>query len=520
MPRLGFETVSNVKQYQENLVDILGYKTSLDKYRASAILQQEIARLKDVRNILLSQEKKLFSAKSIDSYENLLLKIEEWNISGADVLLSNNNNIYTIIKEIQDTIQIEDFNNKLQQSLYQNNELQEIFYIDASKYTFDQAINIFMEGLSKKGDNFRITSAGREAVKGNKNVKGQAGLLRYVTLVHTTLLNGKPAYKVSFNQNVPQRYKKRIYDIIETTGVKIRKITTNISQQSQNQIINIILSKLPINGKAKQYIGKELLQNFTNFGFNQSAAAIKGALGEIYWTAFWKFISNGRLKSSPIGTTLTSSGGQVPIDIILRGLGFQVKNYLINPDGFMTMRRSMTLEGFLEQRLEINPIDFENFYTSWGYNKVINTSHAEQVYRPLFERFEKILNEATNGLQGYAETRLDRILKVDSDFQSQINSQLNLTGDLGVKTNVAYLIGDKIVFGSDIITAIIQQLENGYADVGFQSFEFMVVEPIANNVWPNNDTTSGKSLMNQSKVRYEIYLDVNSLVNSAINRLK
>ena len=117
MPRAGFETIQNVKNYQENLITFLGYKNSKSRFRAKEVISQEISRLRTVQKILLAQEEHLFASKSIISYEHLLQKIEEWNNSGASILLSNNEQIYTLIKDIQDTIQLEDFNNKLEQSL-------------------------------------------------------------------------------------------------------------------------------------------------------------------------------------------------------------------------------------------------------------------------------------------------------------------------------------------------------------------------------------------------------------------
>lgn len=523
MPRAGFETIQNVKNYQENLIAFLGYKGSKSRFRAEEVISQEISRLRTVQKILLAQEKHLFASKSIISYEHLLQKIEEWNNSGASILLSNNEQIYTLIKDIQDTIQLEDFNNKLEQSLYQNSELQEIFFIESADKLSDEIITEFISRLNDygEGQDFRITTAGKKAAMGNSSIKGNLGLLRYVTFVQTTQKDGRKGFKVTFNKNVSSKYKKRIYDIIVKAGIEIEKIQTNISQQSQTEIENIIIRKLPINGVAKNYIAKTLKKHFIKFGFNSSAAAIKGALGEIYWTSFWDFISNGKLRVAPVGLVRASGTNyQLPIDLILRGLGFQVKNYHINVDGIATIRKTIGLYSFLESRMEVSATDFENFYTSWGYNKVINTTHAKEVYQPLFDRFERIMEQASDNLEFYAQERMDKILKLDSSFQSEIDSQLKLTGGIEEKVNVAYLIDDKVVFGSDIIEAIIQQLEKGYASVTFDTFNINYTEPFTKRFWDDDDNTSPKSLMEKTKVEYTIKLDVTDLISAAINRLK
>ena len=523
MPRAGFETIQDVKNYQENLIALLGYKGSKGRFRAEEVISQEISRLRTIQEILWTQEKHLFASKSIISYEHLLQKIGEWNNSGASILLSSNEQIDTLIKDIQDTIQLEDFNNKLEQSLYQNSELQEIFFIESTDQLSDEIIIEFISRLNKYGEgkNFRITATGKKAVMGDSSIKGNLGLLRYVTFVKTTQEDGRKGFKVTFNQNISPKYKKRIYDIIAKAGIEIEKIKTNISQQSRTEIENIIIRKLPINGVAKKYIAKTLKQHFIKFGFNSSDLAIKGALGEIYWTSFWGFISNGKLKVAPVGLVRTSDTKyQLPIDLILRGLGFQVKNYHIDADGIAIIRKTIGLYAFLEGRMEVSAIDFENFYTSWGYNKVINTTHAKEVYQPLFDRFERIMEQASDNLKFYAQEKIDKILKLDSSFQSEIDSQLELTGDVEEKINVAYLFGDKVVFGSDIIEAIIQQLEKGYASVTFDTFNIDYTEPFTKRFWDDDDKTSPKNLMKKTKVEYAIKIDVTDLVSAAINRLK
>ena len=130
------------------------------------------------------------------------------------------------------------------------------------------------------------------------------------------------------------------------------------------------------------------------------------------------------------------------------------------------------------------------------------------------------MEQASDNLEFYAQERMDKILKLDSSFQSEIDSQLKLTGGIEEKINVAYLIGDKVVFGSDIIEAIIQQLEKGYASVTFDTFNINYTEPFTKRFWDDDDNTSPKSLMEKTKVEYTIKLDVTDLISAAINRLK
>jgi hypothetical protein len=58
---------------------------------------------------------------------------------------------------------------------------------------------------------------------------------------------------------------------------------------------------------------------------NKNSSVIKGALGEIYWNAFFDFIG---LQAIPVGFDVhDTSGKEIPVDIAFEKFGFQVKNY-------------------------------------------------------------------------------------------------------------------------------------------------------------------------------------------------
>jgi len=63
--------------------------------------------------------------------------------------------------------------------------------------------------------------------------------------------------------------------------------------------------------------------NTQSFDLNSSVASAKGFLGEVYWTAFWRFVTNGKVTVTPTGAMRTTTGvsGEIPIDIVINGIG-------------------------------------------------------------------------------------------------------------------------------------------------------------------------------------------------------
>ena len=398
--------------------------------------------------------------------------------------------------------------------------------------SIDLVVRKFLSRLSdleksttnRKSDflSFRYTVGGAESVKGNREKLGRkAGLLQYVKVEIENVANEKKKAKFSFSDNLSITYQSRITKIFNEIikQSNIQNISVTLGQNEINEIIKKILGK--IQGQAKDYLALELKSRFTQYDINKSTGSIKGFLGEVYWNAFWRFISNGRLMSAPTGATRTTTGQEIPVDFVLRGLGFQVKNYTLTENFEATFKNSMTLRGFLKERLQLNSSNFDNFYISWGYNKInYDYTDAEKQYGELFDRFERIMSNTEDKMQTLAESRMDRIIKLDSEFQSSVDSMLKLQGKLGVKSNVAFLIGSNVVFSSDIIESIIQIFENNEVDIYFKNFDFVYKEPQAKEVWPKPNKTSAENLMSESSIEYEIVMNVGNLVQKAIKRLK
>lgn len=537
MPRTsGFETVAQVKSYQDNLLSIFGFnKTSVDASRlGTEVLKEELMRLRSLQKTLEDSEQSLFERLGIKDINELKAKLEIWQKSGAQSLISNQGNFWNLFRTTVNMIQMEDWNARLNEILNSNTlsgDFEQIFFVSGvtvaeldpkiKEILMTSAIEAFNGVLGTGSTNFRITSAAKSYISG-QSTNGILGLARYITFVEVPNTN-PPTVQISFSENMPSTYRKRIIEVLKAKGVtdfNKQTIGMSVSQTTLDKIIDNILSG--IYGAPRHYVKNVLRQYLGAFDFQKNPNAVKGALGEIYWTAFWQYVSNGKVMVTPVGKqTMTNtdfSGQQLPMDIIIDGLGLQVKNYTINDQGeaiFGKNDKEMTLEGYVKNRLQIPVEPFQNFFFSYGYNQVIpNATHN---YDAIFNRFEAILNKLQNGLlQQYSEARMDKILRMDMSFTSNVDHLFNRSmGDL--KYNVIYLINNKMVFASDIVRAIITQLQ-GDVKITFKSFDFQYHQPDVGATWGENKeaTKSPAAALAGNTISYSIALNVNELLRRAI----
>ena len=518
-PRQGFETVSLVKDYQTSLINLLGYTHSKsNRVQVSEIYKNEINRLENLFMGLKAQEERLFAKWGLKSYKELSDALDKWNSCGVESFINNCDGFYPKYRELKDRLEAESFTKKVAPKITSDPEIITIATTEGVD-TIEEVARQLINNLNAKGKQkevkFRTFKKGLAKVGGaNFSDKDILGLLRYVTIIKAE--NGKATF--SFSEDIPSRYRQKLKKIYKD---EMDNEKTDISDDLKKEIKEIVLRG--INGDAREFIEYEL-NRFNSYDINETGAMIKGFLGEIYWTAFFRYLTKKRITVVPTGLEKTTAGKQVPIDILLEELGFQVKNYRIKEDGTTTFKKKMSLLGFVQERLGLSEEAFQNFYISWGYNKVITEDtptgsitytkeYVEKHYKPLFDRFEQIISQAAaGGLEKIATARIDRILKLDDEFDFESKETNELVKEIdGVRANVLYLIGPNLVFSSDIVRAVLRLLKNRQAKVKFNNFSFSYKEPTASSVWPNPNSQAARNLMAGNIIDYEIQIEVGSL---------
>ena len=132
----------------------------------------------------------------------------------------------------------------------------------------------------------------------------------------------------------------------------------------------------------------------------------KGALGEIYWKAALSYLmgSSSANKVLATGTLLTSNSKQLPIDLVLDGLGAQVKNYRIANMGggnevIFYPETTTSLKAFLGTINAGGEEKLDMFVTSWGYNKPnydYTPADGKMNYMGVYNRFSNIADSFNN----------------------------------------------------------------------------------------------------------------------------
>ena len=139
------------------------------------------------------------------------------------------------------------------------------------------------------------------------------------------------------------------------------------------------------------------------------------------------------------------------------------------------------LSNFVQNQLELPGLAslLEDFFFSYGYNRTENTKHAEEIFGPVEKRFENILDYMqTTSLKALATSRIDKIINVDRIFGFDSAGMFRESMLPMSRLNTLYLIGEHIVYGSDIVQAIIYGIDNSEGvEIKVINFDFQYEQP-------------------------------------------
>lgn len=346
----------------------------------------------------------------------------------------------------------------------------------------------------------------------NKSSSGSYGLSRYIgeVIIDPTKKDKKSRIQVRFDKALPAHWQSRLEEdygfIIDNDSISREKILQNwLSQNISNAVIR-----------------NRVMYQFNNkkgaYDLNSSAASIKGFLGEVRTAAFLDHLCNRNGSAMPTGNIHEivngSLGGEIAIDILLKGFGFQVKNYRVTKSGNTTFmhRDAMGMGNFIIDRMRPDQGIAQllsQFFGSWAYNQPVDG--ATETYQQIYSRFSN--NDIEDVFGGY----IDNILKVSDQFQANTRAFANEA----LYFNTFFVIGDKFVPSSAMLTAIIQSLQMADTD-RLVSSSFSISEPTSGETWQQDEpytSTSAIALANQVKISWYITLDMNQILDQAYSQI-
>ena len=182
-------------------------------------------------------------------------------------------------------------------------------------------------------------------------------------------------------------------------------------------------------------------------------------MGEVYWSAFFTYLGADTLPAGDLKDRDTHQS--IGIDLLVNGYGFQVKNFNIKADGSISFgtRNSYKMAGtFIKDRAAIDGELGQlllDLYGSYAYN--IDVSNGE--FAQTREQLETILTKDASEI---FEHYIDRIIRLDTEQSHELMDETeSIMPNQKLLFNTFFVIGDRIVPSSVILTEIINNIKYG-----------------------------------------------------------
>lgn len=519
-----FQTSLDVSNYLAQGLSLSTSKQAFEEIDAVQVFDGRTQELIALRDLLIQQETKFFNdilgTSSGNPEQDLKLlqsKIDDWNNSGARNMILNNQNIILDILKLFGGIDLEDVakaftdrlvTEQLVKKMYEEEHLPEI------TEDLTEQLRLFL----------------------NKNFKmsfGKGQFQKKVTLID----NGKGEYHIEFSGEMGGDYKNRFAQIFFEIGknendyLEKKNALTFVNPYATDkgalrQGVIEILTRQGISGTPLIYITKELNKNFGEYALAKNFAVTKGFLGEVYWNAFFQFLSNGRLAVAPTGTVKNLGGQSIPIDMVVKDFGFQIKAYNLHNGKVNLGLKGDVQRGvgtFIVDRVQMSASDaLLMFFGAWGYNQPVED--ASSSYVSLYNSFENSFDTINKVFQ----LHVDKIIGLDKQFQARIDAEAEnalaqeVFKEDRVYYNTFFLISDKMVPSSAIVQGIIESFEKEDARVRFEAqYSKKYSQPNdKEKLWAHTPPSSLVKAANYATIHYEVLIDVIEILNNVYNYIE
>lgn len=543
-----FQTAQEVIDIQNRALKIVsgGIHTRNDSENRDLIeriRKREAEKLEAFRDLMARKEEQFYNSLGIDGYKELYNKTRDWQKSGASKLLKDSSLIAEIQTVFDDASKIDletvvfKFSNRVLTkeqliSLF-GEEIDELINDEAPK----QVIAEIKGGTSSRSGtlslSFKDTSIGNKKnyIK-SKNTKGITFFQR-----GKTSKSKDSNFEIHFTKDISygnqEKLKLAFAKILEEEG----ESTDSLEQKELYiKIQSKILSCLPAYHypRANEIIKRTIL-NFIiddyKIAISKNASAIRGALGEIYWAAFFDFLG---VRVIPAGFDARTIGGkQLPIDLVFEKFGFQVKNYT-QKDGLVTFNQhyapklkqmvpnEVSLGWFFSNGLDLGDSAKEalgKFYFSRNYNIRNVEKDPDGNYIPIENRFDPI----SNAIFSYAEANAHKLLNMDRQIELKAPDMFDV--QLNAGRPIMFFINEQPLPASEMIQEIIDGLMNDgeqeiFINIKNLSFE---LTPFDLSVHWDDEVPMGTNIsqrLSKARASYKIDIHVDNLLSKILSRMK
>ena len=545
----GFQTTAEVVQLYREIESLVtgGAGRQGNAPLLQTIKQNEANRLEALYKKALTIESNFYKSKGLKGdFKDLYKKAQYWSrsVGGVDNFQKN----LQLIKDLRNVAT----------ELVQSNA-DEVIMQATDVLTNEEWLEIVRPFLSEEIDPAIVENLGDTAIgsrssksgmvkvtmKGVSNKKKIYESLNGITIHYTADGN----LEIRFTKAISSNIQKKIQDkILQKAKKHEKEIIANNRPQIAQKMLEIIRNHLPnITNRAMSIITNIIDKYWTKesaIQIGDNSALVRGFLGEVYWTAFFTYIG---FDAIPAGVTLKSGNVEVPTDVVLDGLGFQVKNYTA-VDGVVTFNQHLNRQ---TGTMESNQIGLYNFFTSptklgltdqdastfgkFFFSFYYNKRNEEKDKKGAFSPIETYAAGLKQNVMSYVEANAIKLLNMDGNIEldnTESLSLFNLPPDFEAGKPAFYLINGEPIPASEIIYDVMQSLKevnDHTALINVQNVFLDISTFNPGHVWDEGTGKADNIITNAlgqprkkgtAYISYKIDMNIEGLVDRILKRAK
>lgn len=483
--------------------------------------------LKEMLAAVKEDERALYKRLAVGDYKGFINKLEQIKAGELDFLLSTGEIVKYYVSNYtfpQSTDQDEtiDYLRQLIELHYDDiiSETDEELQNGMIKDITEEALAFIRQDFKSSNTIFRYFGKGRQRV-GLAKIKFSASIeekngIRSLKVGAELMEAAAPISKKLLSKVLQRLRPKQLIDV---------SIAFPKKQDFKDNVDAKILSIAPLSWK--EALNYAIKGTGGEIEISRSYAGLVGYLGEIRSTALLYRLFGTAVQNSGALKDLASKQ-QISIDTVIRQglnyLGFQVKNYTLN-DGKTTFTSSMSVLNFISNRLCLTGTLEEVLSDLLGvyqFNQPFtNEERFENHWMTVQDYRDNIytqVQKSVESLSQFFETRLGNIIRIGSQFGVDPNDSAfgKIFGTPKMYYNSFFLIADKYIPSSVILESLLAQLQSG---------QLQKVANIQYSVTNDSNFTlenyyqkipSKSKALEKQKIHYNVILDVQSLVNKAL----
>lgn len=385
-----------------------------------------------------------------------------------------------------------------------------------------QTLNNELNGINTSLGNFRVYDINNA----QQTIQGLQQRLRII-------LN-PPPLRVELDE--PDRHlssvmKDRLAEILKLQKRSLHwgKYSQMDEQQRQaykNKVIDEILNKL--DSSIKPLARQIMINHIDEFGIGTDKSNMHGFLGEVQLNIIMSVLCGfDSSEVQPTGTVRQTAGElkgkEIHIDALIRGCGFQVKNYNLKGEYFESSGEDLGAGHFFKNRAEMSCADILiDFFAALHYNQPVTENKLKTLSFPMYDSlYADMENYAnSNKFDELIKIHADRIIGLDRNIiiEDMESPQLYF--------NTFFYVQGKLCPSSEILNSLMEEFYSQQTKDSLISASFSGKKGDNQNVF-QEDILSGRtgrgknvySISNLAKVSYKITLNVKKIIDKALSRI-